>query len=120
MDITDEHVHDSKMLPLLIDEIVKTNGSVLDKLLADGAYYSNDIFRFLSENGILPCIKVRKNARIRLKTGHILRNLSVIAQRNDLQQWKDSIVIYGKRWMVETFFHLSKECLLRVSLFYKV
>ncbi len=92
MEITeDEHVHDSKMLPRLIDEIVKTNGSVLDKLLADGAYYSNDIFRFLLENGILPCIKVRKNARIRLKTGHILRDLSVIAQRNDLQQWKDSM-----------------------------
>ena len=97
MAVTDEHVHDSKMLPQLVDK-VKTNVSILDKLLADGAYDSNDIFRFLSENGILPCIKVRKNARIRLKTGHILRNLSVIVQRNDLQRWKeDSIVSYGKR-----------------------
>ncbi len=50
MEITeDEHVHDSKMLPWLIDEIVKTNGSVLDKLLAGGTYDNNDIFRFLSE-----------------------------------------------------------------------
>ena len=52
----------------------------------DGAYDDNDIFRYLSDNGILPCIKVRKNAQVRLKTGHILRNLSVIAQINDLHR----------------------------------
>ena len=56
---------------------------IIDKLLADGAYDSNNIFRCLSENGITPCIKVRKDARVR-KTGHNLRNLSVIAQRNNL------------------------------------
>ncbi len=35
----------------------------------------------LSDNGILPCIKVRKNARIRWKKGNILRNLSVLTQK---------------------------------------
>ncbi len=67
--------------------------TTIGKLFADdGAYEGNDIFRYLSaDNGILPCIKVRKNAKIKLKTGHILRNLSVLAQRNDLQKWKDSI-----------------------------
>ncbi len=54
-----------------------------------------------ADNGILPCIKVRKNAKIKLKKGHILRNLSVISQKNDLQKWKDS-ESYGKRWIVET------------------
>jgi hypothetical protein len=43
-----------------------------------------------------------KKSQVRLKTGHILRNLSVISQKNDLQSWKDSIVIYGHRWIVET------------------
>ncbi len=63
----------------------------IGKLFADdGAYDSNDIFRYLSDNGILPCIKVRKNAKVLLKKGHILRNLSVISQKNDLQKWKDS------------------------------
>ncbi len=38
MGVTDEHVHDSKLLPQLVDEVIKSNGSVLDKLLADGAY----------------------------------------------------------------------------------
>jgi hypothetical protein len=63
----------------------------------------------LSDNEILPFIKVRKNADIvRLKTGHILRNLSVISQKNDFKIWKYSIVSYGKRWIVETVFSSIK------------
>jgi hypothetical protein len=72
----------------LVEYIIKSNNkTAIGKLLfADGAYNDNDIFRYLSDNGILPCIKVRKNAQVRLKTGHILRNLSVIAQINDLHR----------------------------------
>jgi hypothetical protein len=106
--VTDEHIHDSKALPRLIENIIaSTNIKAIGKLFADGAYEGNDIFRCLADKGILPCIKVRNNARIKLKTGHILRNLSVLAQRNDLQKWKDS-VRYGKRWIVETVFSCLK------------
>ncbi len=107
--VTDEHVHDSKALPQLVEDIIKSDGmtTAIGKLFADGAYDSNDIFRCLSDNGILPCIKVRKNAKVRLKKGHILRNLSVISQKNDLQKWKDS-VSYGQRWIVETVFSSIK------------
>ena len=60
----DEHVHDSKVLPELVEHIIKSNREIIGKLLADeGAYDGNDIFRCLSDNGIHPCIKVRKNAR---------------------------------------------------------
>jgi hypothetical protein len=110
----DEHVHDGKVLPELIDNIIKSDNVTvaIGKLFADdGAYDSNDIFRYLSaDNGILPCIKVRKNANIKLKKGHILRNLSVISQKNHLQKWKeDSIVRYGQRWIVvETVFSSLK------------
>ena len=106
--------------------------AAVGKLFADGAYDGNDIFRYLADNGILPCIKLRKNARVRLKTGHILRNLSVLAQRNDFGRWKDSAG-YGKRWMAETVFssikrtfgeyvysvkfeNMVKEIMLKVSL----
>ena len=67
------------------------------------------VMRFLElgDNGILPCIKVRNNARLRWKKEDILRNLSVLAQRNDLQKWKDS-VSYGQRWIVETVFSCIK------------
>lgn len=109
MKVTDEHVHDGKMLPELIDESIKSDGTTaaLGKLFADGAYDGNEIFGYLGDNGIQPCIKVRKNARIRWRKGNILRNLSVLAQRNDLQKWKDS-VSYGQRWIVETVFSCIK------------
>jgi hypothetical protein len=107
--VTDEHVHDSKALPELVEDIIKSNKKItIGKLFADGAYEGNDIFRYLSaDNGILPCIKVRKNARVRWKKGNFLRNLSVLTQRNDLQRWKDS-VSYGQRWIVETVFSVIK------------
>ncbi len=103
MKVTDEHVDDSKALPKLIHNIIKSNKTA-GRLFADGAYDNNNIFNCIADNGILPCIKVSKNARIKLKTGHILRNLSVLAQKNDLQKLKDSIVSYGQRWIVETVF----------------
>jgi Transposase DDE domain len=58
----------------------------------------------------LPCIKVRKNAKVRWKKGNILRNLSVLAQRNDLQKWEDS-VRYRQRWIAETVFSCIKRTL---------
>ncbi len=56
--------------------------AAIGKLLGDGTYEGNDISRYLSaDNGILPWIKERKNARARWKKGNILRNLSVISQK---------------------------------------
>ena len=63
--VTDEHVHDSKALPELVENIARSdNVTTIGKLFADGAYNGNDIFRYLGDNGILPCIKVRKNAKV--------------------------------------------------------
>lgn len=135
MKVTDEHVHDSKALPELVENIIKSN-NIIGKLFADGAYDGNDIFRYLGDNGILPCIKVRKNARVGWKKGNILRNMSVLSQRNDLQKWKDG-VSYGKRWIVETVFssikrmfgeyvysvrlkNMIQEMMLKVSLYNKM
>ena len=97
MQVTDEHVQDSKVLPGLVDDVIKSDnmtaaGAAIVKLFDDGAYDNNDIFRYLGDKGIQPCIKVRKNARVRWKKGNILRNLSVLAQRNDFQRWKDSVI----------------------------
>src|SRR4051812_42918495 len=93
----DEHVHDSKMLTELVENIIKsedmstTTTTTTTKLFGDGSYEGNELFRYLGDNGILPCIKVRKNARVRWKKGNILRNLSIISQKKDLQKWKDSV-----------------------------
>jgi hypothetical protein len=108
MKVIDEHIHDSKALPKLVQSIIKLNSGTASKIFADGAYDSNGVFRYLSDNGILPCIKVRKNAKVRWKKGNILKNLSVLIQRNDLQKWKDSVSSGGQRWIVETVFSCLK------------
>jgi hypothetical protein len=65
----------------LVDNIIKSN-KIIGKLFVDGAYEGNDIFRYLStDNGILPCIKVRKNAQVRLKKGHILRTCQLYPRK---------------------------------------
>jgi hypothetical protein len=75
MKVTDEHIHDSKILPELVDEIIDSDSiTTIAKIFGDGAYDNNGIFRCLADNGVIPCIKVRKNAKFK-KTNHILRNL---------------------------------------------
>jgi hypothetical protein len=88
--------------------IHKTPNKYPKYIYADGAYEGNEVFRCLADNGILPCIKVRKNSRVRWGKGNIFRNLSVLAQRNDLQKWKDNSVSYGQRWIIETVFSCIK------------
>jgi hypothetical protein len=53
----------------LVENIIKSNGmsttaaaaAAIGKLFGDdGAYEGNEIFRYLENNGIMPCIKVRK------------------------------------------------------------
>ena len=109
MNTTDEHIHDNKMLPQLVEDITKSkkNITLFGKVLADGAYDSNAVFKCLADNGILLCIKVRRNSKVK-KTNNIFTNLSVISQRkNNLQGWKDS-VSYGQRWIAETVFSCIK------------
>jgi hypothetical protein len=98
------------------------------------------VMRFLdiweTMESIFAYIKVRKNAKIELKNGHILRNLSVISQKNDLQRLKDS-VSYGHRWIVEPVFscikrtfgeyvysvrlkNMIQEMMLKISLYNKI
>ena len=74
--------------------------------------------------------------KFRLKKGHILRNLSVLAQKMICKRWKDS-VSYGQRWIVETVFssikrmfgeyvysvrlkNMIKEMMLKASLYNKI
>lgn len=49
------------MLSELVDNIAKSDREIMDKLLVDGTYDDNIIFPFLSDNGILSDIEVRKN-----------------------------------------------------------
>ena len=90
----------------MIDDITIKQNKIVDSTIADGAYDNNNNFQYLSFRGIKSAIKIRKNSRCR-KTNHYLRNKTVESQKNNLQQWKDS-VSYGKRWMAETVFSCIK------------
>ncbi len=49
----DEHVHDNKALPELVENIIESDSvTTIGKLFGDdGAYEGNDIFRYLADNG---------------------------------------------------------------------
>jgi hypothetical protein len=106
LDVTSEKVHDGKILPELVEDITIKQNKEIDMTIADGAYDNNNNFQYLSFKGIKPAIMVRKNSRCR-KTNHHLRNKTVKMQKNNLQEWKDS-VSYGKRWIVESVFSCIK------------
>jgi len=92
------------------------NSGIKEVVYLSDKYEGNDIFRCLvADNGIMPYIKLRRNARVK-KTNHIFRNLSVMFQKNNLQEWKDS-VSYGQRWIAENRIFLYKENVWRVCLF---
>jgi hypothetical protein len=106
LDVTSEQVHDSQVLPVLIEDITIKQNKIVETAIMDGAYDNNNNFQYLSFKGIKPAIKIRKNSRCK-KTNHYLRNKTVKMQKNNLQQWKVS-VNYGQRWIVETVFSCMK------------
>jgi hypothetical protein len=87
------------VLPELVENIIKSYimAASIGKLFVDDSTYdSNDIYRNLVNNGILSYIRLRNNTKVRMKAGNLLRHLSILAQKNDLQKWKKIIVIYEK------------------------
>jgi hypothetical protein len=90
----------------LVQNIIKSNSVTASKLFADGGAYASKagVFRCLANIGILHCIKVRKNAKVRWKKEDILRNLSVLTQRNDLQKWKDIVLDMDKDGLQKPYF----------------
>jgi Transposase DDE domain len=89
-----------------VDDITIKQNKIVDTAIMDDFYDSNKNFQFLSFKGIGTVIKVRKNSRYR-KTNHYIRNKTVKMQKNNLQEWKDSVG-YGQRWIVETVFSCIK------------
>jgi hypothetical protein len=102
--ITDEHSHDAKHLPSLVDD-AQNHGKVI-KVLADAAYDSKNNFSHLYHDNIVPAIKVRKNSSGKSR-GCYPRKISVISQLTNYKYWKDSLR-YGSRWIVESVFSVLK------------
>ena len=86
----DEKAHDGKVMPRLIEHVLKRKDNKdikIKSVLGDGSYDSNENFKNLLKKRIMPCIKVRKNSIISSKNNK-LRNREVINQTKDLLKWK--------------------------------
>ncbi len=108
LEVTDEKLHDGKVMPKLIEHILNRNNNdfKIESALGDGSYDSNENFKFLQKNKIKPAIKVRINSIISSKNNKV-RNREVEFQAKDLLKWKKKRN-YGKRWIVETIFSSIK------------
>ena len=135
LEVTDEKVHDGKVMRRLVQHVLDNHDGEsvgIKSALSDGAYDSNENFRFLDDKGIEPAIKVRKNSITSSKSNR-MRNRVVKQQTKDFLRWKKK-KRYGHRWIAETAFssvkrmfgeHVSasrfqnmvKEMVLKVSLY---
>lgn len=109
LEVTDEKVHDGKMLKKLVNHVLDSrepNTVNIKSVLADGAYDSNPNFVYLEDKKINPGIKVRRNSIVSPKNNR-LRNNEVKLQAKDLLKWKTKRK-YGQRWIAETVFSAIK------------
>jgi Transposase DDE domain len=57
-EITDEKIHDGKVMDKLVEHILKSNNNInIKSVLADGSYDNNKNFKYLYDKKILPGIK---------------------------------------------------------------
>jgi transposase len=135
LEVTDEKVHDSRIMKRLVKHVLdnhdKENGKI-KSVLSDGAYDSNENFKFLDDRRIKPAIKVKRNSIISSGSNKT-RNREVSHQTRDFLKWKKK-KRYGQRWIAETAFssikrmfgehasassfqNMAKEMVMKVSLY---
>ena len=136
LEVTSEEVHDGSRLRVLVDKAMENND--VKRVIADGAYDSNENFRYLYDNDIEAAIKIRKNSSSlssssRGRAYSSPRNVVVLKQLKNYKRWKHNIN-YGYRWIAETAFssikrmfgeyvsarkypNMVKEILLKASLY---
>jgi hypothetical protein len=78
VDITSEKVHDARKLRSLVGKA--SQGHVVGRVLADGAYDSKNNFRFLADHSVEPVIRVRRNSSVKARSC-MLRKIAVLEQK---------------------------------------
>jgi IS5 family transposase len=104
LEVTDEKVGDGRMLQPLVEEASR-KGKIA-KTIGDGAYDTRSNFHYLTEKGIEPVIKVRRDASSRAG-GCVPRKLVAQEYLRNPEAWKRRHG-YGQRWMVESVFSTFK------------
>jgi hypothetical protein len=109
LEVTDEKVHDSKLMKNLVEGVLNNNHNIkIKSFIGDGAYDSNENFKYLKEEKrIQPIIKVKRNSIISSKNSKV-RNREMQLQTKDYHKWRKKRK-YGQRWMAkETAFSSIK------------
>ena len=107
LEVTDEKVHDSKVIKNLVEGVLNNAHNIkIQSFIGDGAYDSNENFKYLQKKRIQPIFKVKRNSIISSGNNN-LRNREVELQIKDYHKWKKKRK-YGQRWMVETAFSSIK------------
>ena len=89
LEVTDEKVHDGKVMKQLIEQVLNNNHNIkIKSFIGDGAYDSNENFKYLQKKRIRPIIKVKRNSIISSKNNKI---------RNREVRFKQRIITNGKR-----------------------
>ena len=107
LEVSDERADDGEKLEPLVHKAGRK--AKVQRALGDGGYDSHENFRFLAACGIEAGIKVREDSNP--SCGGV-RGEVVRAYLRDPPGWKERLG-YGQRWMVETFFPASSDCLVR-------
>jgi predicted acylesterase/phospholipase RssA len=90
-----------------MEGVLNNNHNIkIKSFIGDGAYDSNENFKYLKEKGSRPIIKVKRNSIISFKNSNV-RNREVGFQTKDYHKCKKKRK-YGKRWMAETAFSSIK------------
>jgi len=134
LEVTDEKVHDGKVMKQLIEQVLNNHHNIkIKSFIGDGAYDSNENFKYLKEKRIGPIIKVKNELYRFIHENNKIRNREVQLQTKDYHKWKKKRK-YGQRWMVETAFssikrmfgecvsaikfqNMVKEMIIKVSLY---
>jgi len=108
LEVTHEKVHDGKVIKQMIEQVLNNNHNIkIKSFLGDGAYDSNENFKYLQKKRIRSIIKVKRNSIISTKKNNKIRNREVGFQIKDYHKWKKKRK-YGQRWIVETVFSSIK------------
>lgn len=89
LEVTDEKVHDGKVMKQLIEQVLNNNHNIkIKSFIGDGAYDSNENFKYLNDKRIRPIIKVKRNSIISTKNNKIRNKEEVQLQTKDYHKWK--------------------------------
>lgn len=101
LQVTDERVSDAEVS----EKLIKNSNKMIEGIKAvvtDGGYDRKEVYENCEREGVYLITKPRKDAK---KGRHWQRDVLITLQKEKSQIYK---IIYGKRWLAETFFSRFK------------